>query len=305
MLDPASTRQKAAGYDGSRDGDERGLVPVTRPSDEKLMAFADGQLPLDEMCEIEAYLEADPDARQLVGAFRQSSELVSAAFDEVLHQTPPQRLIDAIEKAPRAEAAQDAAPVTELRTPAARAGSASANWSGSREPVANHWALPLAASMALLVGIGVGLLIGQSNRIATTEPFHIALGLVAPSAPLARLLETSPSGTPQEAARAGTQLIAVATFRDRRGRICREIELISPGATPTPLAAAVACRDASRGWTVEGAFNLAAPAETGSQYVPSGAAEQDALDGLLKVLGASEVLTAADEARLIGKNWRD
>ncbi len=303
MPDPA-WMQKAAVHEGTIDGDERGLVPVTRPSDEKLMAFADGQLPSDEMREVEAYLESDPDARQLVAAFRQSKDLISAAFDDLLHEAPPQKLIDAIEKAPRDLAAKPTATVTGLRTPAARERTASANGSASRQPVARHWALPLAASIALLVGLGVGFLFGHSGRLST-EPPAIALGLVAPSAPLARLLETSPSGTPLDAARPGTQLMAVATFRDRRGRVCREIELVSPGATPTPLAAAVACRDAARGWTVEGAFNLAAPAETGSHYVPSGAAEQDALDGLLKVLGASEVLTAADEARLIGRNWRE
>jgi hypothetical protein len=152
--------------------------------------------------------------------------------------------------------------------------------------------------------VGLGTLIGPGKQSAP-ELSAIALGPVASTTPLGLLLETAPAGTPLDTGRPERQVVAVATFRDRRGRICREIELTSVGTEPASLAAAVACRQAPGGWIVEGAFNLSPPSDAGPQYVPSGTAEKDALEGLLKGLGAGEVLTAKDEAALIGRQWRE
>ena len=102
------------------------------------------------------------------------------------------------------------------------------------------------------------------------------------------------------------RLTVIATFRDRGKRICREIELLAPpSAGAQPLVAAVACRAGTGGWIVEGAVRLAETTRPGqSGYEPSGVGEQDALAGLLNVLGASPVLSASEESELIGSRWR-
>jgi len=279
-------------------------VAVTRPTEEKLMAFADGQLPVDEMREIEAVVATDPELRATVESFRKSAGLVKAAFDDVLRESPPQTLIDAIERGSRRADRQVVDQASASRQRDDRTSSASARSTEHRTLNADRWRLPLAASIALLLGVGIGSLFGTTNR-NVTEQAGIALGAVSPAATLGRLLEKSASGLPFDMPHSDNKLMAVATFRDRLGRVCREVELVSAGATSVPVAAAVACRNASGTWNVEGAFNLGARSEVPGQYVPSGASEQDALEVLLKVLGAGEVLSAQDEARLIGKNWRE
>lgn len=259
---------------------------MIRPNEEKLMAFADGQLPTEETLEIEALIAIDAELRATVEDCRASSALIRSAFDEVMYEPPPQALVDAIMNGPRRRRDETNAPP--LR----------------RRAVVDRWRLPLAAGIALLLGVGIGHCLDDS-RIPVDAPLGIALGVVAPTGPLARLLETTASGSAVETPRSDAKLTAVVTFRDRNGRICREVELMSAGTDAVPHAAAVACRDASRGWVVVGAINLAAPSETGGRYVPSGTREQDALEALLKTIGAGTALSAEDEARLIVRNWRD
>ena len=98
--------------------------------------------------------------------------------------------------------------------------------------------------------------------------------------------------------------MVIATFRDRKARVCREIEVLD--ADMQAKLAGAACRDPASGtWIVEGVARIAAaPVSQGSTFVPSGTDEKDALDGLLTVLGASKALTADEEQRLIAKGWR-
>ena len=135
----------------------------------------------------------------------------------------------------------------------------------------------------------------------------IALGPVQPATPLAELLETKASGTSVAhtgRAAEGAHMMVVATFRDRKARICREIEILD--ANMQAKLAGAACRDPASGtWIVEGVARIAsAPMSQGSVFVPSGTDEKDALDGLLAVLGASKALTADEEQRLMMHGWR-
>ncbi len=68
---------------------------MQRPSDEKLIAYLDGELPESERDEIASALEHDPELRLAAQRLGQSASLLRAAFDEVLREPLPARLVAA------------------------------------------------------------------------------------------------------------------------------------------------------------------------------------------------------------------
>ncbi|HYZ42321.1 MAG TPA: hypothetical protein VE687_17120, partial [Stellaceae bacterium] len=68
---------------------------MQKRSDDRLVAYLDGELEIDERRDIEAWLDTDPAARDRVAALAESTKLVRLAFDEVMHEPVPDRLIAA------------------------------------------------------------------------------------------------------------------------------------------------------------------------------------------------------------------
>src|SRR5205823_14752451 len=68
---------------------------MQKRSDDRLIAYLDGEVDVSERREIEAWLDADPAARDKLAALAESAALVRSAFDEVLHEPVPERLIAA------------------------------------------------------------------------------------------------------------------------------------------------------------------------------------------------------------------
>jgi hypothetical protein len=263
---------------------------MKRPSEETLSAYVDGALEAGARAEVEARLATDAEARALLERLRVADRLAIEAFAAPMHEPPPQALVNAILSAIAPGAAdRDASP-------------------GRRPPPAwnaRRYALPLAASLALAVGLAAGAFLGHRLAQPTGE---LALGVVPGESVLHRLLERYPSGSTLEirgARGVARRVGVVATFMDRHARPCREVEVTPAGTDPHPVAAAVACRDAAGRWLVEGATRLAGtPLATGSQFEPSGVPEKDALDGLLTLLGAQRALDHHEEKALIEGGWK-
>lgn len=259
-----------------------------RVSEETLNTYADGALDADACAEVEAHLKTDAAARAFLEKLRRANARAREAFAEPFHEPPPQALIDAILQAPDA------------------AGSNRVTRLASRPRRIRDYALPLAASLTLAIGLAAGLLLG---RQPTQEQNIVALGDVAGGSRLHLLLERHPSGSILEMSSqqgAARRLSIVATFRDRHARPCREIEVLPPAsAGQQPLAAAVACRGTSGVWMVEGAVRLTySPNATGGQFEPSGVPEKEALDGLLTMLGAQTALSTAEEVLILQRGWQ-
>ncbi len=258
---------------------------MTRPTDEMLMAYADGALSEAERAEIAAALENDAEARAIVAEFRRTAEISRAAFADILAEPVPDRLVNTV----LGTRTHDANVVDLAR---------------ARKPRTTTWrtALPLAASVLLVVGVAAALLRQQPAAQL------MALGPVPSAASLAEILETKPSGTPLMLASRTPEgldrLMVVATFRDRRARICREVEALDP--QMQPQIAGVACRNPANGaWIVEGSARIASTASpSGGDFVPSGADQKDALNGLLTVLGATRALPVDEEQGLLARGWK-
>ena len=68
---------------------------MQKPSDETLIAYLDGELDDDSRSEVEAWLDADTELRDRVAALAVSAEALRAAFEPVLHEPVPERLLAA------------------------------------------------------------------------------------------------------------------------------------------------------------------------------------------------------------------
>jgi anti-sigma factor RsiW len=77
---------------------------MQKPSDETLIAYLDGELDTESRSEVESWLEADAELRDHVAALAASAEALRAAFEPVLHEPVPERLLAAARGVPAASA---------------------------------------------------------------------------------------------------------------------------------------------------------------------------------------------------------
>jgi anti-sigma factor RsiW len=132
-------------------------------SDDRLIAYLDGELEVAQRREVEAWLDVDPAARQRMAELAESANLLRLAFDEAIREPVPGRLIAAA----RGETAspQAGAQIVPFRRRV-----------GARIAAPRVWrsGLPVAASLfGLLVGggityLGAGRLV--LNGVAEKQP---------------------------------------------------------------------------------------------------------------------------------------
>jgi anti-sigma-K factor RskA len=179
--------------------------------DERLMAFADGELSGAERAEVEAALADDASLREKLAAHQRLRTRLSGAFDGALDEPVPASLLAAVEKPRTAEVVN----LGERRA---------ARWS------VREWGA-MAASVVLGLFVGIGVMNTQAPLIAPSES-----GLVARGA-LAQALETQLASDEADAVRIGL------SFRDTDGRYCRTFDLTEGGT------AGLACREGDA-WNV-------------------------------------------------------
>ncbi|MGD9815469.1 MAG: anti-sigma factor [Hyphomonadaceae bacterium] len=181
--------------------------------DDRLMAFADGELPAAERAEIEAALAQDETLREKLAAHRRLRARLSGAFDGALEEPVPERLRAA------AGAAGPAKVVNLAEHKAARQ-----RWS------AREWGA-MAASVAAGLLIGVGVMNAHAPLIAATDD-----GLVARGA-LANALDEQLASDEAGLVRIGL------SFRAIDGGYCRTFDLVRRDT------AGLACRSGD-GWRI-------------------------------------------------------
>ncbi|PXW80258.1 hypothetical protein BZA02_106220 [Ruegeria sp. P4] len=188
--------------------------------DEVLMAYADGELPADEAATLEARLSEDADLAARVRVFSASA----AALQGLKHADTSAAMPAGLEQALRARVASAAAdaPAMVAADPVP-AGNVVA-FPQRRVPL---WTGALAATVALAVGLGAGLLAGKGT------------GPSGGADPVFAALDSLPSGEVTTLAD-GTELRMVASFNSSDGALCREYEKIGQNATGQLT---VACRD--------------------------------------------------------------
>lgn len=250
--------------------------------DEMLMRFADGELDADEMTVIEKAMETDDDLVARVAMFIETKAEAKAALKPLLDEPMPDRLKAAVEEMIEAARAEEkgaeATPATVVPFEARR--------TAAPPPSARQWMLPLAASIAAVVGGLAGYWAAGQD-----DPVQNGLAVAGVASPaLAAALETVPAGE-EIALATGGRFRAIATFRDAED-LCREFEF---DAADRSTVVSVAC---SSGGVWRVSFAVAAAGDAGG-YAPASSTE--ALDAYLSAIEAGDPLSTEEEARALAE----
>ena len=179
---------------------------MPKRGDDRLIAYLDGEVETTERREIEAWLDADPTARERLAALAESANLVRLAFDEVLREPVPERLIVAARGEKTSREPSGKVVLFKARQGAGQAAASRRWWTG----------LPVAASLfGLLAGGSVayfsvikfapGDLVGKPPAVQQADADNLWLDNAAgyfkllASAGDGGLIDVPATGDPREA----------------------------------------------------------------------------------------------------------
>jgi surface antigen len=158
------------------------------------------------------------------------------------------------------------------------------------------------ASMAVIVGIGVGwLLWGRSGDEPSAGDFvEVQKRRLLATAPLKAVLETVPSGRALVPLGGGkdTQFRATMTFQNQTRAYCRQYELTRGGRARL---AGIACRIPSGDWMVM--LEALLPLSASGVTVPASAGQNAALDAAIGALIDGDPLVGEAEAAIMRNGW--
>ena len=253
-------------------------------SDERLVAYADGELPEADALALEEALLHDPPAAERLRALVEAGEMARRAFAEIVEEPVPERLRTAVMEADTSAAPEDDATHSEGAKPAdnvvrlpQRPASRRSTW----QPVA------LAASLAVAVAAGIFTWLpgGQDG------PDGVGL-----TPQLADALSQTPSYEPVQLAEG--DLTILGSFRSQDNRLCREYEQLSGNSGERGLA----CRaTADSDWQLVASSPIP-PADQmqDDTFRPAGTEDSDPVSAAVERLQAGSLLTAEEEERALG-----
>lgn len=240
-------------------------------SDELLMAYVDDELDAQTRAAVEAAMADDPRLAQRVDEQRALRERLRAAFDPVLAEPPPARLVAL---ARGASAAGLHGKVAFLRRPHVQRGS---------------WPKWLALAASLLLGVIAGRLAFRGSGagpIVTHDRQLTASGLLA-DALSDQLASTQAAGAP---VRIGI------SFRSKSGRYCRTFSL------QAPRVAGLACH-VGRHWQLRVLAGAETQSTAAGRYREAGSAMPPAVVAAVRANLAGEPLDASAERAARRRGW--
>ncbi len=249
-------------------------------TDEKLSAYIDGELADSELDMISQALQQDDRLARRVEQLKSSNHLIVAAYSDIDKTPMPQAVLDMLESTDTAERPQNVVPFPFHRLPRA----------------AQQWAMPIAASMMLVVGLGLGMQITptgtavQRNNVLAagaldkTSPLHHALEKVAS-------LDTYIINATNDAA-----ITPSLTFMSVNGDYCREFMVTQNELTNR----AVACRKTTT-WEVQLVALVPAQNVEDGVYSTASAGFNAQFDEFVDGLISDEPLDADEEHALLNK----
>ena len=243
-------------------------------TDELIMAFADGELSVEEADRVARMLEESPEARRKLERFQKTAQSLKAAGEDLppVPEALARRVRETIETASSPAAGPAGDNVVQMR----------------RTRRATILPTALAASIALAVGLGLGYSVSGVG----SGPATPSLGVTALAEPaIGDQLAIMPSGTSQRLP-SGATLNVIASFEGEGGVFCREFDYEALNGVSL---VSVACRDGAD-WQPK--IAIAVSGEKASQYAP--ASSLDALEAWLTSSGLGSPLGEDAERKLLG-----
>ena len=249
-------------------------------SDEQLMAYVDGELDANARARIEAALASDAELARRVARQQRLREKLRAAFDEVLREPVPDRLLAAARNAPGVASRADSRVSDLAQTHARRAPS-------------RRWGWPEWSAMAASVvgGAVIAHLLWHSPELA---PFTAKDGRLVAQAELAEALSKQLANT--QSVDAPTRV--GVSFRSKSGEYCRTFVTREGGGL-----AGLACRQRDA-WALQALSRLEPGSGEASTYSPAGSSLPAAVLQTVQERIAGEPLDAAAEAAAQKGGWR-
>lgn len=261
---------------------------MTQLTDEMLVAYVDGELSPEDSAEVERAWKADQKVREAVQVFRDSAEWSRRAFDDVLREPVPERLIRAASGEAYAQGAETATPVA----------------APGRPRRARLVGLAMAASIALAIGIGGGY--GLSSLVGPDQSGSdelMLVGTVDHGRTLHVALESTASGILTEIGD-GADVMPLSTFVDRGGRYCREFQASLADPDGRRAAFGVACRRPTGFWQVEAVVAAPNPGQIhADRFVTASGPAEDPIQVLIDAMSNTGPITLDDEAAILATGW--
>jgi len=252
-------------------------------TDEKLSAYIDGELAVNEMEAINNALKSDASLSARLAEMKRPDRIIAAAYGEIDKEPMPKAIMDLLQSGAESEEAVNGGNV--VRFPLK-----------SLLHAPQQWTTPLAASVALAIGVGLGMQLTSNNGAAGSDGVLMA-GVIDASSPIHQALESSMSA--ETFSSSGVSVTPVLTFKSREGDFCREFSATADAVTNR----AVACRMNDQ-WAMQFAMVSDRNMDPDSFSTASTAASP-AFDGFVDELMGDEPLAPDDEAAVIKRQWRN
>jgi hypothetical protein len=241
-------------------------------SEETLMAYADDELDPRTRAAVEAAMAADPEVARRVARHRALRSKLHSAFDKVLDEPPPERLIAATRIVPAVRREGNVIPLLRKAAP--------------------RWSWPQWGSIA--ASLVVGLLVGQVLlRSSVTGPITTRNGQLLASGVLAHALSDQLASN--QAHEAPVQI--GVSFRSKTGAYCRTFVVRDSTAL-----AGLACRERDA-WQVQVLAQNESTPENTSHYRPAGSALPRSVLQAVDEKMVGDPLDARAEAAARSKDW--
>ncbi|MBU2583577.1 MAG: hypothetical protein KJ622_17860 [Alphaproteobacteria bacterium] len=246
---------------------------MKRPSDEILMAYADGELNGAETRSVRMFLRNDELARRKVRMFRWTALIVDEATGDVNFKVIPERLVELFD------------------THVSKSDRRHLWWPKNL--------LQLAAASIILAAVVIwaGVIVDQPMIDGLPADANFALGKVGEASLLAAAFERSFNSERVEIG--GYRLVGVQRFEDKFGDLCQELEITTANTAMPPAAVVVACRRGHQDWDIVGAL-LTKPTrlhKAADAYVTDAAAAREAANGIIAMIGADQRSTGLEVDR--------
>lgn len=185
-------------------------------SEETLMAYADDELDSQTRSAVEAAMATDPEIARKVAQHQALRGKLSATFNKVLTEPPPQRLIDTARGVPAIRREGNVIPLRR------------------KAPPRRGWPQWASLAATLVIGVVIGHALLRTPFGGGDSPVTSRNGQVLANGALAQALQDQLAST--QAADAPVRI--GVTFRSKTGAFCRTFTLHEPTAL-----AGLACRD--------------------------------------------------------------
>jgi len=258
-------------------------------SDELLMAYADGELEPPQRAEVEAAIAADPELARRVEKHRALRKRFNTAFDGVLMETVPERLVAAVLASPATQGSSEGAAAAPQIADFTRTRAANDDEPATRR----RWTWVEWSAMAASLVIGA-VAAHVAWRSPEAGPVGTQGGQLVAQADLATALSDQLAS--EQAPGAPVQI--GVSFKSKTGEYCRTFVLDDRA----PLGG-LACRQGDS-WQVQ-VLASAAPTIAGDGgYRPAGAAMPPAVLNAVNQAIDGEPLDARGEAAARSDGWR-